>query len=69
LRRNCPLERVIERKIEGMGSGSEWRRGKQLLNELEVKSGYWKLKEEALYRPLQETRFGRGYGPVVRKTT
>jgi hypothetical protein len=69
LRRNYLLKRVIERKIEGMGSGSVGRRGKQLLNDLEVKSGYWQLKEEALYPPLQKTRFGSGYGPVARKTT
>jgi hypothetical protein len=68
-RLNWLLKRVIERKTEGTCSGSEGRRGKQLLNDLEVKSGYWKLKEEALYRPLQKTRLGRGYGPVVRKTT
>jgi hypothetical protein len=28
-----------------------------------------KFNEEALYRPLWRTRFGRGYGPVVRKIT
>jgi hypothetical protein len=27
------------------------------------------LKEEALDRTLWRTRFGRGYGPVVRQTT
>jgi hypothetical protein len=27
---------------------------------------YWKSKEEALDRTLWRTRFGRGYGPVVR---
>jgi hypothetical protein len=27
------------------------------------------LKEEALDRTLWWTRFGRGYGPVVRRTT
>jgi hypothetical protein len=27
------------------------------------------LKEEALDRILWRTRFGRGYGPVVRQTT
>jgi hypothetical protein len=47
LRRNCLLKHVIEGKIEGMGS--EGRRCKQLLNYLEEKRGYWKLKEEALY--------------------
>ena len=29
---------------------------------------YWKLKEEALARTVWQTRFGRGYGPVVRQT-
>jgi hypothetical protein len=27
------------------------------------------LREEALDRTLWRTRFGRGYGPVVRQTT
>jgi hypothetical protein len=30
---------------------------------------YIHLKEEALDRTLWRTRFGRGYGPVVRQTT
>jgi hypothetical protein len=34
---------------------------------LKEKKGYWKLKEEALDRNLWRTRFGRGYGPVVRQ--
>jgi hypothetical protein len=67
LRRNCLLKHVTEGKIEGMGS--EGRRCKQLLNDLKEMRGHWKLKEEALYRLLPKTRFGRGYGPVVRKTT
>jgi hypothetical protein len=29
----------------------------------------YKLKEEALDRTLWRTRFGRGYGPVIRQTT
>jgi hypothetical protein len=32
-------------------------------------NGQWKLKEEALDRSLWRTRFCRGCGPVVRKTT
>jgi hypothetical protein len=44
-------------------------RRKQLLNDLKEKRRYWKLKEEALDRTLWRTRFGRGYGPVVRQTT
>jgi len=27
------------------------------------------LREEALYRPLRETRFGRGLGCATRQTT
>jgi hypothetical protein len=44
------------------------RRRKQLLDILEEKRGYWKLKEEALGRTLWITRLGRGCGPVVRET-
>jgi hypothetical protein len=29
--------------------------------------GYWKLKEEALNRPVYGTRFGKGNGPITRK--
>jgi hypothetical protein len=49
-------------------TGRRGRRRKQLLDELKGKRGYWKLKEEALDRTLLSTRFGRGYGPVVRQT-
>jgi hypothetical protein len=34
-----------------------------------VYKAYRKLKEEALDRTLGRTRFGRGYGPVVRPIT
>ena len=67
VRKNCLLKHIIEGKIEGMES--EGRRCKQLLNDLEKKWGCWKLKEEALYRPQQKTRCGKGYGTVLRKTT
>jgi hypothetical protein len=43
------------------------RRRKQLPGDKENK-GYCRLKEEALDRTLWRTRFGRGYGPVVRQT-
>jgi hypothetical protein len=33
------------------------RRLKQLLDDLEKKRGYWKLKEEALNRPLWRANF------------
>jgi hypothetical protein len=38
------------------------------MDDLKEKRGYCKLKEEALDRKLWWTRFGRGYGPVVRRT-
>jgi hypothetical protein len=50
-----------------MGRRGTWR--KQLLDDLKEKRRYWKLKEEELDRILWRTRFGRGYGPVVRQTT
>jgi hypothetical protein len=49
--------------------GRRGRRSKQLLDDLKEKRRYCKLKEEALDRTLWRTRFGSGYGPVVRQTT
>jgi hypothetical protein len=43
-------------------------RGKQLLDDVKEKRGYWKLKEEALDRTMWRTCFGRGCGAVVRHT-
>jgi hypothetical protein len=70
LRKNCLLKQVIEGKLEGRieMTGRRGRRRKQLLDALKEKRRYWKLKEEALDRTLWRTRFGRGYGPVVRQT-
>jgi hypothetical protein len=61
---------VIEGKLEGRiaMTGRRGRRCKQLLDDLKEKRRYWKLKEEALDCTLWRTRFGRGYGPVVRQT-
>jgi hypothetical protein len=39
-----------------------------LLDDLKETSGYRKLEDESLDRFLWRTRFGRGYGPVVRQT-
>jgi hypothetical protein len=50
--------------VTGRGGG----RRKQLLDYLKEKRGYWKVKEEVLDRTLWKTRFGKGYGPVVRQT-
>jgi hypothetical protein len=47
--------------------GRRGRRRKQLLDDLKEATGHWKLKEETLDRILWRTRFGRGYGPVVRQ--
>jgi hypothetical protein len=61
---------VVEGKLEGRIelTGRRGRRRKQLLDGLKEKKRYWKLKEEALDRTVWRTRFGRGYGPVVRQT-
>jgi predicted AlkP superfamily pyrophosphatase or phosphodiesterase len=66
LRRNCLLKHCIEGNIEV--TGRRGRRRKQLLDDFKEKRRYWKLKEEALDRTVWRTRFGRGYGPVVRQT-
>jgi hypothetical protein len=61
---------VIDGKFEGRieMTGRRGRRRKQLLDDLKEKRRCWKLREEALDRTLWRTRFGRGYGPVVRQT-
>jgi hypothetical protein len=71
LRRSCLLKHVIEGKLERtiQVTGRRGRRRKQLLDDLKGKRRYCKLKEEALDRTVWRTRFGRGYGPVVRQTT
>ena len=53
-----------EKKVKG----KQGRRSKQLLDNLEEKRGYCKLREEALDHTLRRYHFGGGYGPVVRKT-
>jgi hypothetical protein len=71
LRRNRLLKHVIEGKLEGRieMTGRRGRRCKQLLDNLKEKRRYWKLKEKARDRTQWRSRFGRGYGPVVRQTT
>ena len=68
--RNCLLKHVTEGKAEGRieVTGRRGRRSKQLLDKLQEKGGYWKLKEKALGRALWRTRSGRGDGSVVRQT-
>jgi len=50
--RNCVLKHAVEGKVEGRIEmvGRQGRRSKQLLEDLKVKRGYWKLKEESLDR-------------------
>ena len=48
--------------------GRRERRRKQLLLDLQEEGRYWTMKDEALDRTLWRTRFGRGFGPVVRET-
>jgi len=71
LRRNCLLQRFIEGKIQGeiqVTGRRRWRR-KKLLDDIKERRGYFHLKKEVLDRTKWRTRFGRGFGPVVRRTT
>jgi hypothetical protein len=45
------------------------RRRRKLLDDLKDRREYSPLKEEALDRTVWRARFGRGFGPVVRKKT
>jgi hypothetical protein len=71
LRRNCLLQRVIERKIQrGIEvTGRQGRRRRKLLVDLKKRRGYSHLKKEALDCTMWRARLGRGFGPVVRQTT
>jgi hypothetical protein len=62
-----PRRRGISYKLVEV-TGRQGRRHKQPLDDLQEKTEYWKLNEEALDRTLCRTRFGRGCGPVVRQT-
>jgi hypothetical protein len=71
LHRNCLREHAIEGKIEGRIEEKRRRRkrGKQLLDGLKEKGGYWKMKEEAVDRNVWEIRLERSFGPSVRQNT
>jgi hypothetical protein len=45
------------------------RKRKLLLDDLQETRLYWQLKEEEIDLSLEITRFGRGYGSAVRRTT
>jgi hypothetical protein len=49
--------------------GNTRKNSKQLLDDLKEGRGYWKLKEEKLDRTVWRTRCGKGYRPVVRRST
>jgi hypothetical protein len=67
LRRNCLVNHVFGGTMEGKIKVMErrGRRHQQLLYDLKLKRGHWKLKEATLYRSFWRERFGRGYGPVA----
>ena len=46
--------------------GKTRKKCKQLLDDVKEMRGYGKLKDEAIDCTLWRTRFGRGYGPVVK---
>ena len=71
LHRNYLLQRVTEGKIKGgiEVTGRQGRRRRKLLDDFKERRGYSHLKEETLDRTMWRTRFGRGFGPVVRQTT
>ena len=50
-------------------TGRGERISKQLPNDLNETRGYWNLKEGVIDDTLWGTRFGRGYGPVVKQAT
>jgi len=50
-------------------TGRRGRKRRKLLDKLKERRGYSHLKEEALDRTMWRASFGRGFGPVVRKTT
>jgi hypothetical protein len=44
------------------------RRCKQMMDDLKEKRRILEIEREVLDRSVWRTRFGRGYGPVVRQT-
>jgi hypothetical protein len=50
-------------------TGRRGRRRRKLLDDLKERRGYSHLKEEALDRNMWRARFGRGFGPAIRKAT
>ena len=48
-------------------TGRRGRRSRKLLDDVKERRGYSHLKEEALDRITWRSRFGRGFGPVIRQ--
>jgi hypothetical protein len=69
--RNGLLKHDIEGKVqEGIEvARRRGRRSKRPLDKLREKTWHWKLKEQALDCTLWRTRFGRGYGRIVKQRT
>jgi len=66
--RHCLLKHVIEGELD-VTRRCRRSRHKKLLDHPKEMRRYWDLKEEAPYRTLWRTHFGRGYGAVVRQAT
>ena len=60
--RTCFQKHIIEGMIEK--TGRRGRSFKKLLDDRKETVRYWKLKKEALGRPVWITRFRRSYGHV-----
>jgi len=63
------LNTLLKKRKKKEVTGRWGRRLKQILDDLEERRGYWKLKEETLYRTLLRTCFGSGYRLAVGQTT
>ena len=50
-------------------TGKRGRGRKRLLDDLREMTGYWKLKQKALYGTMWSTHFQRDYGLLIRETT
>jgi hypothetical protein len=69
LRKSCLLKHITIGKIDGkIEVRGRQGRCKKLLNDHKEKNRFCKLKEEALDHTMWRSRFGRGYGPIVRQT-
>jgi len=69
-RTDCLLNHVNEGKVEGRIEATRRRRrkSKQLYDDIKKTRVSCKLKGETLDHTVCRTRFGRGYGPVLRLT-